>query len=196
MAIYNGYHTKNPTLDMDNIKVVVRDAEYYYNKNNVTCKADFIVRMPRALEDLIGWIEGTCSATAFCHSDDTYNKEVGEKIALAKAETRIYEGVMNEISKRIIGIKDTIDLVEPVVEKFEDKAIRSIDHNSDYIERISNSRSENMLPKYERLADDLSHISTYMDSHIKAVKKGKGAMTKKDLDDLKIVLDSRINNYL
>lgn len=125
------------SLDMQNIKVVVTDTHYYYNKNNVTCKADFTVRLPKALEDLIGWIDGDCTATAFCSPKDAYDQRTGEKIALAKAESRIYEGVVGELNGRIDRIRNVIETTAPVVTKFNLKAVNAITHNDGYIDRIS-----------------------------------------------------------
>lgn len=124
-------------LDIDNIKVVVTDTQYYYNKNNVTCEAEFEVKLPKALEKLIGWIEGNCKATAFCAPKDTYNQRTGEKIALAKVESRIYEGVVVELNKRIERIKETLNVSSPVITNFNIKAVGAIHHNEEYIKRIS-----------------------------------------------------------
>lgn len=129
------------TLDAKNIKLIVTDAKYYYNKNNVTCKACYSLKTPSVLWSLIGNICGCVKATAYCDADDTYNKEIGNKIALAKAESKAYEKAKAELTKRITLIENIIYASEPLIEDFSNKTGAFIEHNKNYIDNISSNKS-------------------------------------------------------
>lgn len=161
----------NITLNKNSIKLYVEATNYYYDKNNVTCKAVFNVDMPDILRALIGGISGVVKATAFCAEDDVYNKTIGEKIALAKAESYAYKRANAMLTKRLKLIEDIICLNEPLVEDFSNKAKNCIEHNSNYIETISSA---------DYVRDFIKESSTPKGSILTKVwKKKNGSANKK-----------------
>lgn len=128
-------------LDRSDIKLVVAHKEYYYNGNNVTCKAYYYVKMPLILENMIGTINDNVIATAVCHKDDTYVKEIGEKIALAKAESKAYSKVRKKMSNTLKMLFGPMVIAVEMANCFYTKAFRACSHNHEYINRISNTEN-------------------------------------------------------
>lgn len=75
----------------------------------------------------------TATGKAVCSSNDTFDVNVGKKIALAKAENAIYTKACHIIDEEIIKCNTYVEMLEP----FFDKANKVIMHNLDYIEKIT-----------------------------------------------------------
>ena len=125
-------------LDRKDIKLNAQAEAYFYDKNNITCQVVYELNMPTLLTRLVGQIFGRSKATAFCDAEDTYDETIGKKIALAKAESRAYAAAKKELIKRIESIEDAIYTVEPILTAFADKADACIEHNTEYINTVSN----------------------------------------------------------
>jgi hypothetical protein len=70
---------------------------------------------------------------AKCADGDTFDAERGKRIALAKAENRVYMTAMRYLD---IHMKHIMDMVT-AYNKFSDKAYRTCGHNEDYISSLS-----------------------------------------------------------
>lgn len=79
---------------------------------------------------------------AKCDDKDRFNPEIGKKIALARAESKIYWKVRTEVKAALRDAKQFIKAGN----KFVCKAHRVIDHNQDYIEKFVEPQ---IIPEYD-----------------------------------------------
>ena len=104
------------------------------------CKYDkitFIVNQNVTFCNLIVSIddEGNCLETkkfigkATCNKDDNFDFEIGKRIALAKAELKLYNYIEKHTTKVIRNINE--DLMD--LEKFKQFAIEQVKHNTEYL---------------------------------------------------------------
>jgi len=75
---------------------------------------------------------------AKCDNKDRFNPEIGKKIALARAESKIYWKVRTEVKNAVRDAKQFV----LAGGKFISKAHRVIDHNNDYISNYTNPSKE------------------------------------------------------
>lgn len=72
----------------------------------------------------------TCVGKAVCSNDDKFDFEIGKRIALAKAELKLYNHIEKHTTKVIKSINE--DLMD--FEKFRQFAIEQVKHNKKYLE--------------------------------------------------------------
>lgn len=120
-------------LDRTDIKMSTLETNYYYNGNNVTCELFATLKTPDVFTALVGPIMKVVKATAKCHKDDTYSKELGERIALARAESKAYRQLANEMNRRYEYVVDAIESLAPYRMDFNHKAAKSISHNTEFV---------------------------------------------------------------
>lgn len=70
---------------------------------------------------------------AVCAGGDTFDVNTGKKIALAKAECKVYEAASNQVWNQIHAVSEFIDMLTP----FLDKADEVQRHNWEYISKLS-----------------------------------------------------------
>lgn len=124
-------------FDIKNIKLTNCGANFFYNGKNTTCEYHYYLRLPDELENIIGWFNGVCKATVKCHDEDTYDVELGEKLALAKAEARAYRLVSNDLIRRMERLNDLYNSSMVLVEEFTEKAANASEHNLKYIKSMT-----------------------------------------------------------
>lgn len=76
------------------------------------------------------WEGKTYIGKAVCSNDDKFDFEIGKRIALAKAELKLYNYIGKHTTKVIKSINE--DLKD--FESFKDFAIEQIKHNEKYLE--------------------------------------------------------------
>ena len=74
------------------------------------------------------------TAKAVCTEGDTYSKEIGEKVAQAKAESKLYFAVNKRIQSYLDDVKIAFDSMSF---DFAKKTSRVVSHNQMYIDRIT-----------------------------------------------------------
>lgn len=127
-------------FDRTNIKVETISTIYYYNGNNVTAEIIVAAKMPEALAALVGVVYKTIKATAKCHAEDNYDKKIGEKMALARAEAKAYRQVANTINTAYYELNDALISLKPIIEEFNAKAEKSVAHNDRYVKELPNKK--------------------------------------------------------
>lgn len=79
--------------------------------------------------------EGNCLETkkfvgkATCNKDDNFDFEIGKRIALAKAENKLYTYVTKHCTKIVENMTNDLKIVE----NFRDFAIEQVKHNTEYL---------------------------------------------------------------
>jgi len=129
-------------FDRFDIAMSIYKREYKYSGKNVTCTISAKAKTPKAFENIFGTIEVVADSTAKCHPDDAFDKELGEKIAEAKAEAKAYKQVATSINKKWATLMDTIEGIYPMKVNFNSKANRCIKHNAKYIKFLSKENAE------------------------------------------------------
>ena len=123
-------------LDRNDIKLTTLGTEYFYDGNNVTAKLAATLKTPDVLSEIFGYFYIVVKATAKCHEDDTYDKNVGERIALARAEAKAYRLLSNELQRRWNHVLDAIEVLSPVKAAFQEKADNCVEHNARYTKEL------------------------------------------------------------
>lgn len=126
-------------FDIKSIKLSNNGANFFHNGRNTTCEYHYCMVLPTVLEATIGWIYGSCKATVKCHDEDEYDQNLGEKLALAKAEARAYRLASNELLRRMVELKDVYNSSALLVGEFLDKAEKASKHNLKYIKSLTNT---------------------------------------------------------
>lgn len=75
------------------------------------------------------WERKTYVGKTICSNDDKFDFEIGKRIALAKAELKLYNWIGKHTTKVIKSINE--DLKE--FENFRDFAIKQVKHNEEYL---------------------------------------------------------------
>lgn len=71
---------------------------------------------------------------AVCAAGDTFDVNVGKKIALAKAECKVYDTAFYQVWDQINAVSEYIDMLTPFLQKAE--AVQR--HNWEYISKLAN----------------------------------------------------------
>lgn len=82
------------------------------------------------------------TGVAKCHADDTFDVERGKRIAMAKAENKIYLKAVAYLEKE----QEHIIFMNKAITEFTEKAYHQCTHNVEYIESVSNPEH----PKYKK----------------------------------------------
>lgn len=129
-------------FDVTNIKLVETARKFHHNGRFTTCEYSYFLKMPLALKGIFGDIENVCKATVKCHEDDVYNHKLGEKLALAKAEAHAYRIEAKRMAAILRKLKDLTNSASPLIERFIEKAIRSENHNIEYMEWLTDEHAK------------------------------------------------------
>lgn len=130
-------------FDVNNIKLVETARKFHRNGRFTTCEYSYFLKMPLALKGIFGDIENVCKATVKCHEDDVYSAKLGEKLALAKAEAHAYRIESKRMAAILHKLEDLTNSARPLIECFIEKAIRSENHNFEYIEWLTDDHEKN-----------------------------------------------------
>lgn len=124
-------------FNVNDLKLSVLDTKYYFNGENVTAIVKVVLDAPYEFMELFGSIYFEVKDVAKCHPDDTYDRELGMRVARAKAEARAYRLAKDAVIRRWNGVLDTIESLAPLKTRFIDKAERCDEHNREYIKQIT-----------------------------------------------------------
>jgi len=124
-------------FDRFDICMSVSKTTYEFNGKSVTATVTGKAKTPKAFQNIFGDIEVVGTATAKCHPDDTFNQELGCKIAEAKAEAKAYKLMANAINKKWAEHMDAIEGLYPMKVNFSSKATRCVKHNNKYIKFLT-----------------------------------------------------------
>lgn len=117
------------------IKLSVRDTIFYVNEKTkaVGCKLYFDVKGPADVISVIKTFTDNSRyevvAEARVNPEDTYNIEVGKKVARAKAESMAYRqlaNILQRITYRLMTVLNSVD-------DFMYKTDAVIEHNNNYL---------------------------------------------------------------
>lgn len=125
-------------LDRNDIKMTTVSTEYYFNGNNVTCELVATLKAPEVFNAMFGFMAKCVKATAKCMEGDTYNEELGKKMALARAESKAYRQLANEMNRRWDETIDALETLASYRADFNAKAEKSIQHNDEYVKELPN----------------------------------------------------------
>lgn len=123
-------------LDRNDIKMTTVSTEYYYNGDNVTVELRATLKTPEVFTYVFGPFYKVVKATAKCKPGDAYDKRLGEKMALARAEAKAYRQLSNEIDRRWKYVLEALEALKPIKESFQEKAENSIEHNARYVDEL------------------------------------------------------------
>ena len=126
-------------LDRNDFKMRTVATEYFYNGNCVTVKLRAVFVVPVAFYSIFGFdmVQQTVKATAKCNPDDVYNIELGEKMALARAEARAYKLLSNKLNRMWQKAFETLEALKPLKDAFNEKAKNCAEHNAKYVDNLS-----------------------------------------------------------
>ena len=125
-------------LDRNDIKMSTINKVFYYNGNNVTVELFATLKTPDAMSDILGQFYKVVKATAKCHPEDVFSVAKGEKMALARAESKAYAQLSNELYRRWNHVTDALDSLTPLRDAFYEKANGCVEHNERYVRNLPN----------------------------------------------------------
>lgn len=111
--------------------------KFYVNeeKGTVVCVVEALVKTPVDWDScvLIPNTFLTERGVAKCAPGDKFDIERGKRIALARAENKVYLSALNYLDK----FMEQIGVLVNAYEEFNDKAYHACAHNEDYIDSLS-----------------------------------------------------------
>lgn len=129
-------------MERENLKLSVKTMRFYANphKRTVTCVANFELLAPNYITgqlmrysfDSNDFLDYSVKATAKVRPGDTWDEEIGFKIARAKAESMMYARVSRYLG-RFLDYQDKTDII---VHDMIYKAAGVLEHNERYINNL------------------------------------------------------------
>lgn len=134
-----------------NVTDQLNDTQFYVNekKGTVVCVLEGYLNTPTGVGDILYLPDRIFKGVgvAKCAKDDVFDVERGKRIALAKAENKVYESAMNYISKTTNRLADILSAYS----KFCDKGCYTCSHNEDYIDSLSYEAHPNYIKNLKPL---------------------------------------------
>lgn len=130
---------------------------FYVNKNKktVACKI-----RGYAYETMVDYWCGELTSpsfevvgVAYCNGNDEFDEERGKRIALAKAENKLYGRCADYYARRL---EEYLRIVKKILE-FKEKTTKFCTHNDEYINDISEVGS----PKYKKKVNPVKRGQTF-----------------------------------
>ena len=120
--------------------------KFYVNekKGTVVCSVEACLLVPTDWDGCV-YVPGNTfieKGIAKCAPGDTFDVERGKRIALARAENKVYLSALKHLDKSM----EQIAVIVNAYGDFNDKAYRACAHNEDYIESLSYEAH----PKYKK----------------------------------------------
>ena len=128
-------------FDSNKIKLSFSRAKYKTVGNTVYCTLQYTVNVPGASSEMIvtfmpnDYAVYTATGKATCSGNDVFNKQIGRKIANARAEAKAYKQAQALINKQV---KEVIRKYYDMVLEFDEKADFIQKHDAEYVAEISN----------------------------------------------------------
>lgn len=131
----------------EQIKVSFTNISFTVNKKKkwVTCRLNYVVKLPNMVDEIevpyevyknVPFYAGrgvhTSYGTARVCDGDTFDIEVGKKVARAKAESAAYKNVR----KMLYNTMQHIAFTRLIMEDFLNKCDRVIVHNAEYLRKF------------------------------------------------------------
>ena len=120
--------------------------KFYVNKEKgtVVCSVEGSLLVPTNWDSCVLVPGATLveKGVAKCAPEDTFDVERGKRIALARAENKVYLSALKYLDK----FMEQIAVIVNAYEDFNDKAYHACAHNEDYIESLSYEAH----PKYKK----------------------------------------------
>lgn len=130
-------------IHIGKLKINLLEPEFFVNEfeKTVVCKLGGIMCLPIGLNEI--WLWGKTGfypnhsviAVAKCSPEDTFDVDKGKRIALAKAEIKIYKYFDKGICKLV---NDYTKKLKPILGEFDFFNEQFIKGNERYIDRVSN----------------------------------------------------------
>lgn len=121
------------------------------NKGTVSCVITAFLLTPYSWVSpvTIGSKDFKATGVAKCHTDDIFDIERGKRIALTKAENKIYKEAASYLKKE----QEHLIFIDNAITEFTQKAEYHCSHNEDYMESVSN-------PEHPRYKKDFTKIKS------------------------------------
>jgi len=130
-------------IDRQNFKLIIRKESTIVDEKNrrVIHILDWAIVSPDIFNDFIwitrnndSWkvITGRTKGVAVCHPEDTFNEEIGRKMARAIAESNAYQNASKILRKRMKVINKIVDELDMMSIDFKMKADEIKTHNREY----------------------------------------------------------------
>ena len=121
------------------IKLSFSRPKYQTVGNTVHCTLQYTVNVPGSYSDVVAVVANdkltfTSTGKATCGSIDVFNKQIGRKIANARAEAKAYKQAQALINKQV---KEVIKRYYDMTLEFDEKADFVQRHNVEYVNEIS-----------------------------------------------------------
>lgn len=120
---------------MDKIKINFEDPNFFVNKEKktITCKLFGSIDKPKGMYHV--WEDSfNVTCTAKCSPDDEFDMEKGKRIALAKAENKIFE----KAGKSLKELENELSHSLLLIGHYAVNSNNYIAHNNRYIQSIGN----------------------------------------------------------
>lgn len=180
-------------FDVNNIKLVESERKFHHNGRFTTCEYHYFLKMPSALKGIFGNYWNVCKATVKCHEDDVYSAKLGEKLALAKAEAHAYRIESKRMAALLNTLEDLTNSASPLIRRFIEKAIRSENHNYEYMEWLTDDHAKlcgaNDDENYEEAIYSLTDKSCFAIAIYEA-----GLFHDEYSDSVEFVFDKRVDD--
>lgn len=127
-----GYSRTDIKIKFDNDKT-----KFFVNekKRTVACVVEGVLCTPYDWDKSIMIPDATFTerAVAKCAPEDTFDIERGKRIALARAENRVYMAALRHLDK----FMEDVEFFLGAYQMFTEKAYHACAHNEDYIDSLS-----------------------------------------------------------
>lgn len=130
-------------IDRQNFKLIIKKESTIVDEKNrrVIHILDWAIVSPDIFNDFIwitknndNWkvITGRTKGVAVCHPEDTFNEEIGRKMARAIAESNAYQNASKILRKRMKVINKIVEDLDLMSLGFQKKADEIKAHNWEY----------------------------------------------------------------
>ena len=121
------------------IKLSFSRPKYQTVGNTVYCTLQYTVNVPGSYSDVVAIVANdkltfTATGKATCSGNDVFNKQIGRKIANARAEAKAYKHAQTLVKKQV---KEVIKRYYDMTLEFDEKADFVQRHNVEYVNKIS-----------------------------------------------------------
>ena len=121
------------------IKLSFSRPKYQTVGNTVHCTLQYTVSVPGSYSDVVAIVSNdkltfTATGKATCSGNDVFNKQIGRKIANARAEAKAYKHAQTLVKKQV---KEVIKRYYDMTLEFDEKADFVQRHNVEYVNEIS-----------------------------------------------------------
>ena len=126
-------------FNSNKIKLSFSRPKYQTVGNTIHCTLQYTVNVPKSYSDVVAIVTNdkltfTSTGKATWNSCDVFNKQIGRKIANARAEAKAYKHAQTLVKKQV---KEVIKRYYDMTLEFDEKADFVQRHNVEYVNEIS-----------------------------------------------------------